>query len=121
MNLCIIVPCFNEAKRIPLNEFEAFLSKFSKITIHFVNDGSTDITDEILDSFQKKYPEQVKILRLTKNLGKGNAIFKGMLKALENNEYDTLAFLDADLSTYPEECFYLAEKIRPPNTICVRL
>ena len=37
-----------------------------------------------------------------------------MLKALENNEYDTLAFLDADLSTYPEECFYLAEKIRPP-------
>jgi glycosyltransferase involved in cell wall biosynthesis len=114
MNLCIIVPCFNEAKRIPLNEFESFLSKFSKITIHFVNDGSTDITDEILDSFQKKYPEQVKILRLTKNLGKGNAIFRGMLKALENNEYDTLAFLDADLSTCPEECFYLAEKIRPP-------
>jgi len=112
MNLCIIVPCFNEAKRIQLNDFASFLSRFSKVTLHFVNDGSTDATNEILQSFQKKYPKQVKILRLTQNLGKGNAILKGMQQALENSDYDTLGFLDADLSTYPEECLYLAKKIR---------
>ena len=111
MNLCIIVPCFNEAKRIPLNDFGIFLSNFSKVTLHFVNDGSTDATDKILHSFQKKHHRQVKIIEINQNLGKGNAVFFGMSKALENKDFDTLAFLDADLSTSPQECFHLAKKI----------
>ena len=83
MNLCIIVPCFNEANRIPLNDFGIFLSNFRKVSIHFVDDGSTDTTEYILYSFQKKYPQQVKIIKTTQNLGKGNAVFWGMSKALE--------------------------------------
>ncbi len=54
MNLCIIVPCFNEANRIPLNDFGIFLSNFPKVSLHFVNDGSTDTTEYILYTFQKK-------------------------------------------------------------------
>ncbi len=113
MNLCIIVPCFNEANRIPLNDFGIFLSNFPKVSIHFVDDGSTDTTEYILFSFQKKHPQQVKIIKTTQNLGKGNAVFWGMSKALENKDFDTLAFLDADLSASPEECLYLAQKINP--------
>ena len=53
--------------------------------------------------FQKKHPQQVKIIKTTRNLGKGNAVFWGMSKALENKDFDTLAFLDADLSASPED------------------
>jgi len=113
MNLCIIVPCFNEAKRIPLNDFGIFLSNFSKVSLHFVDDGSTDDTGEVLNSFQKKHPQQVKIIKTNHNLGKGNAVFWGISVALENKDFDIFAFLDADLSTSPEECTYLAQKINP--------
>lgn len=111
MNLCIIVPFFNEANRIPLKDFEKFLYQFPKVNLHFVNDGSSDNTSTALISFQKRHPLQVYVIHLAQNIGKGNAVRKGILNALENNGYDTFAFLDADLSTSLEECEYLARSI----------
>jgi len=111
MNLCIIVPCFNEAKRIPLADFSKFLLNFPKVVIHFVNDGSTDQTLNELLLFKKQHPKQVQIVDCKKNLGKGNAIQKAMQLCIADKAYDTFAFLDADLSTVPEECVLLAQKI----------
>ncbi|MDA9016072.1 glycosyltransferase [Flavobacteriaceae bacterium] len=112
MDLCIIVPCFNEAKRIPLVDFETFLSHYPKVTLYFVNDGSTDETAAVIASFQKRQLEKVHLLNLHQNLGKGNAVRQGMLHALDNKGCDTFAYLDADLSTSLEECNHLAEQIK---------
>jgi len=75
MNLCIVVPCYNEAKRISLNDFEFFFH-FSQVNLYFVNDGSLDTTQLILDSLQKKHPQtsenQLKKLR-KRQCSEGNA------------------------------------------------
>ena len=111
MKLCIIVPCFNEANRLPIADYQTFLEDFPEVGVHFVNDGSTDTTLSVLDAFQTKYPTQVQVLDCKVNSGKGNAIQKAMQHALKNNSFDTFAFLDADLSTEPAECVLLATKI----------
>lgn len=111
MNLCIIVPCYNESDRIPLAAFETFLSHATKTEIYFVNDGSTDTTSELLNKFHLKHSRQVELIDLKKNLGKGNAVREGIQNALENSDCNTLAYLDADLSTSLNECAHLAELI----------
>tara|TARA_A100001015_G_C15037744_1_gene737422 strand:+ start:248 stop:973 length:726 start_codon:yes stop_codon:yes gene_type:complete len=113
MNLNIVIPCYNEAKRIPLKDYKIFLTHFPKVNLCFVNDGSSDTTAAILDAFKTEHPKQVQILNLTQNHGKGNAVREGMLVSLDHKSHDAYAFLDADLSTSLEECTLLAKKISP--------
>ena len=47
-DLAIVVPCYNEADRLPFSQFENFLSLQSKVSIFFVNDGSKDKTEKVL-------------------------------------------------------------------------
>ena len=35
----IIIPCYNEASRFPVNRFVSFVKKHSAASIYFVNDG----------------------------------------------------------------------------------
>jgi glycosyltransferase involved in cell wall biosynthesis len=111
MNLCIVVPCYNEAKRISLKDYRIFLSHLTQVNLYFVNDGSLDATAEVLGSLKNEYPKQVQIINLKHNSGKGNAVREGMQAALIHKSYDAFAFLDADLSTSLEECTLLARKI----------
>jgi len=111
MNLCIIVPCYNEADRIPLAAFETFLTHATKTEIYFVNDGSTDNTSEVLNKFRLLHSRHVELIDLEKNLGKGNAVREGIQNAIENSDCNTFAYLDADLSTSLDECAHLAELI----------
>jgi dolichyl-phosphate beta-glucosyltransferase len=111
MNACIIVPCYNEAKRIPTPAFNNFLSKDFDTQILFVNDGSTDDTAEVLQKFRTLYPKQVEVLNLEKNLGKGNAVRMGIQNALHHTDCTVFGFLDADLSTSLEEWIALTQLI----------
>ena len=66
----IVVPCYNESKRLRLNEFENYLTDKTSVTFIFVNDGSTDNTLEIIDRLCKANPHQVMCKSLAKNKGK---------------------------------------------------
>ena len=44
----VVVPCYNEARRLSVLEFEAFLGDASDVSIVFVDDGSNDGTCELL-------------------------------------------------------------------------
>ncbi|MEK9613554.1 MAG: glycosyltransferase [Flavobacteriaceae bacterium] len=110
-NIGIIIPCYNEAKRLRVSEYRSFLEKEKQVTIYFVNDGSQDETQEVLESLKLLYPEHIHILTLKKNKGKAVAVQTGMNRALQENQYECLAYLDADLSTSLEECLLLAGKI----------
>lgn len=98
-NTAIIIPCFNEEKRIEIISFLAFLTQFENYALFFIDDGSTDHTYDRLLEIQSKAPNQVKVLSHTKNRGKGEAVRKGMIAAYEADIYDQIGFLDADLST----------------------
>ncbi|MDD4356390.1 MAG: glycosyltransferase [Smithellaceae bacterium] len=94
----IVVPCYNESKRIKAEAFLDALEKDSKLSFLFVNDGSTDDTFNVLQSLKEKNPLQIGILNLEKNSGKAEAVRRGMLKSLEGN-FDNIGYWDADLAT----------------------
>ena len=93
---CIIIPCYNEAKRIAIIEFQNFIEQSKEIDFCFVNDGSTDNTKAILNGL-KHTPSRFKIIHLNKNVGKAEAIRHGVLQM--DLSYNYIGYLDADLST----------------------
>ena len=111
VHTAIIIPCYNEASRFPVNRFVSFVKKHSAVSIYFVNDGSSDNTDSILEDLRIKFPKNISVINQKKNEGKAAAVRLGMNSALKNNKFDRFAFLDADLSTSIEECILLSEKL----------
>jgi glycosyltransferase involved in cell wall biosynthesis len=98
MSLCIIVPCYNEAKRLPVNQFASFMGNHPSIHFCFVDDGSNDNTYEIITDLCSKADTQAFPLRLTKNSGKAEAVRHGLLLAIDQ-KYDRIGYWDADLAT----------------------
>ena len=111
MSLNIIIPCYNESKRLPVPKYLDFLKLNKNVKIVFVDDGSTDNTKILVNKLSDKFPKQIKILSYEKNKGKGNAVRHGFLYAIRKNMSGNLAYLDADLSTSLEECKLLSKKI----------
>lgn len=102
-SVCIIVPCYNEARRLPVDAFVAYLSEQSGVSFCFVNDGSTDQTQTILAQMQTQYPNQITVLNMPQNAGKAGAVRAGMLHSAEKGSatgaFDYLGYFDADLAT----------------------
>ena len=97
-SVCIIIPCYNESTRLPVEVFLAYVRQAKTVTFCFVDDGSTDNTRAILEGMQGQYPDQIKVLILPKNEGKAGAVRAGMLYCAKM-PFDYLGFLDADLAT----------------------
>lgn len=111
-SFAIIVPCYNEAKRLQQKAFVEFSKIHEDVHIYFVNDGSTDQTQNILIGLQKQSIYFFTI-SLQQNKGKGEAIREGMLQ-LDNN-YNYIGYLDADLSTSLDEFYILYQKMLSKN------
>lgn len=96
MHTCIIIPCYNEEKRLPIKDFQSFIGK-NELHFLFVNDGSSDNTLDVLNTLSSK-AEKVSVLDLKDNVGKAEAIRQSVL-GLEKSDYQYIGFLDADLAT----------------------
>jgi dolichyl-phosphate beta-glucosyltransferase len=94
----IVVPCYNEAARLSVEEFVVFARASSDIHLLFVNDGSQDSTAEVLERIRSACPERVEVLSELQNRGKGEAVRLGLLKALQELPRQ-VGFWDADLAT----------------------
>lgn len=112
--ITIIIPCYNEANRLPAAEYRKFLSENEDMLI-FVNDGSTDATLPLLYSLQQEYPSQITVLDLEKNSGKAETIRQGMLWATHLQPDAIIGFMDADLATPLEELIYFKTAFRDPR------
>lgn len=97
-SVCIIIPCYNEAARLPIGDFLAYMKPGTKVNFCFVDDGSTDSTRTVLESMQAQHPNSVQTLLLPQNQGKAGAVRAGMLHCVEK-PFDYIGFLDADLAT----------------------
>ena len=99
--LSIIIPAFNEAKRLPLTLVDVdkhLASQEFSYEILVVNDGSKDGTSEIARRFSTLV-KNLKVIDLPENLGKGAAVRQGMMEAKGNWRL----FMDADNSTSVNE------------------
>ncbi len=96
----VVVPCYNEEKRLHLDEFRKAAEAHPAIHYFFVNDGSTDKTADVLQAFCKENPAQLYYLAMPQNSGKAEAVRTGVCHALQHeNQYEFVAFWDADLAT----------------------
>jgi glycosyltransferase involved in cell wall biosynthesis len=88
----MIVPCFNEEKRIKLNYWND-LARIPNVHWIFVNDGSSDDTKEVLNKITNST-----IIDINKNVGKAEAIRKGITETYKKNSGESfwVGYLDAD-------------------------
>jgi glycosyltransferase involved in cell wall biosynthesis len=94
----IVVPCFNEAQRLPIHAFKAFVRAGPLQRFLFVNDGSTDGTVHLLKTLRDADPERYVICDLPRNVGKAEAVRAGILLAFAAGS-DYIGYWDADLAT----------------------
>jgi dolichyl-phosphate beta-glucosyltransferase len=98
--LCvIIVPCFNEQTRLPISQFSCFIEATPWVRFLLVNDGSTDCTLAVLRGLEKRYPANVGVLDLQSNVGKAEAVRRGLLAGISHGQAAYAGFWDADLAT----------------------
>lgn len=102
--LVVVVPCFNEAARLPAEAFVADAARRPQRRYLFVDDGSRDATLARLRELEGRLQGQASVLAMPQNVGKAEAVRAGVLAALELDPAPALiGFLDADLSTALEE------------------
>jgi dolichyl-phosphate beta-glucosyltransferase len=107
IDLSIVIPAYNEAKRLPktlkiINDY--FVSTKYTYEILVVDDGSRDKTSELAKSVDFK---NVKVLAYKINRGKGYAVNYGVTRA--QGKY--VIFVDADNSTPFKQIEKLLEQI----------
>lgn len=98
VHLIVVVPCFNEEHRLPVDGFRRFQMEGQRVEFLFVNDGSTDRTRQLLEQLVADDPERFSLLDLDRNRGKAEAVRRGMIAAFERRP-DFAGFWDADLAT----------------------
>ncbi len=95
--LSIILPAYNEAKRIEsaVERIMEFMnSNFQDFEIIIAEDGSTDGTDKVAEKLAEKYGF-VRHLHSDERLGRG----KALNNAIKRSEYEFVIYMDVDLST----------------------
>ena len=97
MKLSVIIPAYNEEKRLPktLQEVDVYLRQQSyDYEIIVVNDGSKDRTSELVLS-RASHTNNLRLINNKENHGKGYVVRQGILEA----RGDFRLFMDADNST----------------------
>lgn len=94
----IVVPCYNEEKRLNIAAFSDFLHRVQGIRLVFVNDGSADQTASVLEALYVAHPDRVEVLSLSRNSGKAEAVRQGLVYAAASGVAH-VGYWDADLAT----------------------
>ena len=94
----IVVPCYNEEKRLKVNSFRSFLKDNADVSFVFVNDGSTDATLARLIELRDTTQERITVINLPENQGKAEAVRQGLMFA-SGTDADFVGYWDADLAT----------------------
>jgi dolichyl-phosphate beta-glucosyltransferase len=98
----VVVPCYNEAKRLRADEFAAYCARVPDVDFLFVNDGSTDDTLVVLRALEARLAGRASVLDQQPNRGKAEAVRQGMRAAFKGDA-QLVGYWDADLATPLEE------------------
>lgn len=94
----LVIPCFDEARRLRTEVFSQFLQDDPDTDLLFVDDGSRDKTLEILNSLAEGARGRVTVLSQPANRGKAEAVRVGMNHAIAQGARFA-GYFDADLAT----------------------
>jgi glycosyltransferase involved in cell wall biosynthesis len=110
-SLSIVIPAYNEEKRLPptLEAIRDYLasSPYADAEILVVDDGSRDRTPEIVENLRRE-DARLRLLRNPGNRGKGYSVRHGMMEA----RGAWILFSDADLSAPISELSRLIDSAR---------
>jgi len=101
VHLTVVVPAYNEERRLPptlLDMIDYLDTRKISYEIIVVDDGSSDATASTVRKFER-VRQQVKLIHLPKNGGKGYAVKLGVLNA----RGERILFADADGATPIQE------------------
>ena len=98
MKTVIVIPCYNEAERLPQEELLRYAQTHPDTALLLANDGSRDNTLEVLKALCERY-ENLHLLDIQPNGGKAEAVRQGILHATLDLSPDYVAFWDADMAT----------------------
>jgi CheY-like chemotaxis protein len=100
-NKCVgvVIPCYNEEKRLSGKEFTDFVEQNHGYHFCFVNDGSKDKTLNLLESMKIGREDTISVFNCVVNGGKAEAVRQGVLSLASDVQFDYIGYLDADLST----------------------
>ena len=104
MSTGIVIPCYNEGYRLDESEVRTLIN--ANFDVYLVDDGSTDDTLKVLQELEKSFPDKVFVTSFVENLGKGEAVRYGLLKAIEAGS-SPVGYLDADFATSADEMIRL--------------
>ncbi len=110
--LCIVIPCYNEEKRLETKRIDTFLKSHENVLLCLVNDGSSDDTLNVLQGVKSKFPENITVVDTVNNVGKAEAVRLGFSHCDNHFNYDKIAYLDADFATTLEECLEISNYIK---------
>jgi glycosyltransferase involved in cell wall biosynthesis len=119
MKLTIVIPCYNEAKNIPLilERFERVIKR-GDIELILVNNGSVDNSQDVLNDLIPKY-SFVRGLTIEQNQGYGHGIAAGLREA--RGEF--VGYTHADMQTDPADvlkAFDIIEHVSAPEKCFVK-
>ena len=110
----LIVPCYNESRRLDQNAFIEFCAQYPLFYVVFVNDGSRDDTLSKIKAIVSLRPGQTFAIHLPANGGKAEAVRQGFLWAM-NQDFNAIGYWDADLATPLEEAPSMAVVMNKEN------
>lgn len=106
----IVVPCYNEAKRLKVQSFLQLVAANRDLKLVFVNDGSTDDTAKVLADLASGGDQSISVLTLAANAGKAEAVRHGMVAAFEEQPRFA-GYWDADLAAPLSELQALIDQL----------
>jgi len=93
----LVVPCYNEERRLDGGALVALCDQRPDLNLVLVNDGSTDGTLQRLEAIAGQV-SRAEVLSLPENVGKAEAVQRGLLAALSGPS-EVVGYFDADFST----------------------
>lgn len=114
----VVVPCYNEEKRLDTAAFLAALSQEQNLEFVFVNDGSADGTQTILEEAARRGGPRVHLVALPENQGKAAAVRAGVLRAFELGA-EIIGYWDADLATPLAAIGAMSQAFKDPHILLV--
>jgi len=111
MKLSVVVPCYNEEKNIPLllKRFDEVIKR-NDVEVLFVNNGSTDNSQDVLDHYLPLYPF-ASTVRIKVNQGYGF----GILAGLKESRGEFIGWTHADMQTDPGDVLRALSIIEETN------
>ena len=108
MYLSVVIPVFNEKESLPdlIKQLDKILKKYSQYEVIFVDDGSSDGSNNFLNELSNKN-KNYKMIEFYRNFGKAAALSEGFKVA----KGDYIITMDADLQDDPAEIPNLIEKL----------